>query len=295
MTTKCGFIAVLGAPNAGKSTLINQIVGGKVSIVSNKVQTTRQRILGITIQDQTQLVFVDTPGIFTPKKRLDKAMVHAAWTAGQEADVILVITDASKKSQAQTKAILEQLEGKSVILALNKIDQIKRDALLAMTAEFSTYSFIDHFFMISALTNDGVADLVKYVSDHLPFSPWLYPEDQMTDLPQRLWAAEITREHIFHHLHQELPYDTFVETENWEEFDNGSVKINQVIYVAKESQKSIVLGKKGHQIKTIGAAAREELSLLLERPVHLFLHVKHMEDWQSRPMAYRLMGLEYKV
>lgn len=292
--TKCGFIAVLGEPNAGKSTLINQIVGGKVSIVSHKVQTTRQRILGLTIHDQTQIILVDTPGIFDAKKRLDRAMVNAAWSAGHDADLIILLTDVSQKSQKATKEILNQLDNRRILLVMNKIDQVKRETLLALTAQYADYKNIDRIFMISALNNDGVEDLVAHIVDHLPQGPWLYPEDHMTDLPQRLWAAEITREQLFLQLHHELPYDTMVETEAWEEFNNGSVKISQVIYVARESQKSIVLGKRGHQIKAISEAARGQLSQLLDRTVHLFLHVKHLDDWQNRPAAYRLMGLDYQ-
>jgi GTP-binding protein Era len=293
--TRCGFVAILGAPNAGKSTLINQLVGHKVTIVSSKVQTTRQRILGITIHKDAQLVLVDTPGIFAPQKRLERAMVQAAWEASRDADLTTLIVDVSQKSLASSFAILEKLSNRPVILVLNKIDQVKHTVLLEITAKFQTYANITHTFMISALTGDGVPDFADFLASELPISPWLYPEDQLTDMPQKLWSAEITREQLFQRLHHELPYSTMVETEAWEEFENGTVKVNQVIYVARDGQKAIVLGKGGHQIKAISSAAREEMSIFLNRTVHLFLHVKVLEDWTNKPAMYKLMGLDFNV
>ena len=293
--TRCGFIAILGAPNAGKSTLINQLVGHKVTIVSSKVQTTRQRILGITIYDNSQLILVDTPGIFAPQKRLERAMVQAAWEASRDADMTTLLVDVSQKSFASSFAILEKLDSRQVILVLNKIDQVKHTDLLEITAKFQKFPNITNTFMISALTGDGVADFAQFLASKLPLSPWLYPEDQLTDMPQKLWSAEITREQLFQRLHHELPYNIMVETEAWEEFDNGTVKVNQVIYVAREGQKAIVLGKGGHQIKAISSAAREEMSIFLNRTVHLFLHVKVLEDWTNKPAMYRLMGLDFNV
>lgn len=293
--TRCGFVAILGAPNAGKSTLINQLVGSKVTIVSSKVQTTRQRILGITIHEQSQLILVDTPGIFAPQKRLERAMVQAAWEASRDADLTVLIVDVSQKSLVSSFAILEKLGTRPVILVLNKIDQVKHTVLLEITAKFQIFTNISHTFMISALTGDGVSDFADFLAKEVPASPWLYPEDQLTDMPQKLWSAEITREQLFLQLHHELPYNTMVETEAWEEFENGTVKVSQVIYVARDGQKAIVLGKGGHQIKAISSAAREEMSVFLNRTVHLFLHVKVMEDWTNKPAMYRLMGLDFNV
>lgn len=293
--THCGFIAILGAPNAGKSTLVNQLVGTKVSIVSPKVQTTRQRILGITIHEDSQLILVDTPGIFTPRKRLEQAMVHAAWEASHDVDLLVLMVDVSQNNLQSCFTILNKLENRSVILVLNKIDKIKHPALLDIAAQFQNFKHVSHTFMVSALSGDGVSDLAHFLAKEVPAGPWLFPEDQLTDMPQKLWAAEITREQIFHQLHQELPYNIMVETEYWEEFDNGSVKINQVIYVAKDNQKAIVLGKGGRQIKDISSDARLEMSTLLNRTVHLFLHVKVVEDWMNKPAMYRLMGLEFKA
>ncbi len=295
MTTKCGFIAILGEPNAGKSTLINFMVGSKVSIVSPKVQTTRQRILGIALYEEAQLILVDTPGIFQPKKRLERAMVDVAWSASSEADLVVVVVDVQDKNLNRSMSILDQLKDRPVILVLNKIDQIKKEKLLETAQSFQKYSNISDVFMISALTGSGVDGLVKKLKNQLPESPWLFPEDQITDLPQRLWASEITREQLYHQLHHELPYETMVETEAWEEFDNGSVKISQVIYVNRESQKSIVLGKGGRQIKSISTTARQEMMEQLERPVHLFLHVKVVENWLEKPALYRLMGLNFNA
>ncbi|MBX3487210.1 MAG: GTPase Era [Candidatus Paracaedibacteraceae bacterium] len=292
---KFGFIAVVGEPNAGKSTLINQLVGQKVSIVSPKVQTTRQRILGIAISGEAQLVLIDTPGIFAPKKRLDRAMVASAWEAGKDADQIILIVDASQKSQARSLEILKGLEGRKVILAMNKVDAVDKAKLLKLAQNYSTFDNVSEIFMISALTGDGVTDLMAHLVDQAPEGIWMFPEDDITDMPQRLWAAEITREQLYHQLHQELPYETFIETEAWEEFDNGDVKINQVIYVNRDSQKSIILGKRGSKIKEISQAARTELAGLLGRKVHLYLYVKVAEDWSEKAAFYRNAGLDFNA
>lgn len=294
--TKCGFIAVVGAPNVGKSTLINALVGAKVTIVSPKVQTTRNRILGVALEGDTQLILVDTPGIFdTPKRRLEKAMVRSAWDSLRDADGIMVMVDVSQKHFEDTEMILSRLENykKKAVLVLNKIDLIPRENLLALAEKFSRPE-LDRVFMISALKGDGIQDIKTYWTGELPEGPWLFPEDQLTDLPLRFLAAEITREEIFNRLHQELPYSIWVETESWEEFQDGSVKITQVIYVQRESQKPIVLGKGGQQIKAIGAAARRQLIDILERPVHLFLQVKVKAGWIEDPRLYKSIGLEFK-
>lgn len=297
---RCGFVAVLGEPNAGKSTLINQLVGQKVSIVSPKVQTTRQRILGIAMEQGSQIILIDTPGIFLPKKRLDRAMVAAAWDAGKDADIVMVLVDAGEKDQRRSNYILKQLnespnKNQRLFLIFNKVDTVEKPRLLELATDFGQYDRVEKIFMISALTGDGVIDLQRLLAEGMPVGPWLFPDDQISDLPQRLWASEITREQLYHQLHQELPYETYVETEAWEEFDNGSVKINQVIFVNRDTQKSIILGKKGQMIKAISQAAREELSSLLDRPVHLFLHVKVAENWAERSGAYRLMGLDFNI
>ena len=292
---KFGFIAVVGEPNAGKSTLINQLVGQKVSIVSSKVQTTRQRILGIAISGEAQLVLIDTPGIFAPKKRLDRAMVASAWDAGKDADQIILIVDASQKSQARSLEILKRLEHRKVILALNKVDAVDKAKLLKMAQQYHAHENVSEIFMISALTGDGVPDLMTHLVKETPEGIWMFPEDEITDMPQRLWAAEITREQLYHQLYQELPYETFIETELWEEFDNGDVKINQVIYVNRDGQKSIILGKRGVKIKEISQAARTELATLLGRKVHLYLYVKVAENWSEKSSFYRNMGLDFNA
>lgn len=294
--TKCGFVAVIGAPNAGKSTLINGLVGSKVTIVSPKVQTTRNRILGIALDGESQIIFVDTPGIyFSPKGRLEKAMVQSAWESLQDTDGIMVVVDASQKSFEETEKILAHLQDhpKTIALVLNKIDLIPKEKLLSLAQTFSR-PFIARIFMISALTGDGVQDIKSYWAQAVPEGPWLFPEDQLSDLPQKLLAAEITREEIFHRLHQELPYSIWVDTESWEESQDGSVKIRQLIYVQRESQRPIVLGKGGRQIKTIGERARQQLTSILERPVHLFLQVKVKENWIEDPRLYASIGLEFK-
>lgn len=295
---RCGFVALVGAPNAGKSTLLNAMIGAKVSIVSPKVQTTRSRVLGITIEGDSQLLFVDTPGIFTPKKRLERAMVAAAWQGAHDADMVVLLVDAAQRVlDEDTRAIVAQLkaEGRPAILALNKIDLIRRDRLLALAEELNREGAFSDIFMISALTGDGVDHLRRFLAARLSEGPWLYPEDQLSDMPMRLIAAEITREKIFRQLHQELPYATAVETESWEEFDDGSVKVSQVVYVEREGQKAIVLGKGGTRIKAIGAAARRDLEILLERRVHLFLFVKVREHWGDDPERYRTWGLDYNA
>lgn len=295
--TECGFITVIGSPNVGKSTLINALVGSKVTIVSHKVQTTRNRILGIALEGETQLILVDTPGIFEdPKRRLEKAMVKSAWDSLGDADGVMVLVDVSHKNFTDTDRILSYLQKyqKKVVVVLNKIDLIQREELLSIAQHFSR-SEIDRVFMISALKKDGIQDIKNYWAKNLPEGPWLFPEDQLSDLPERFLAAEITREELFHRLHEELPYSLWVETDSWEEFKNGSVKIVQSIYVQREGQRSIVLGKGGGQIKAIGEAARKQLTYILERPVHLFLHVKVKAGWMDNPRLYASIGLNFKV
>lgn len=293
---RCGFVALVGAPNAGKSTLLNAMIGSKVSIVSPKVQTTRTRVLGITITGDAQLIFVDTPGIFTPKRRLDRAMVAAAWQGAEDADVIGVLYDVSRRGiDDDTLSIVTRLkdQGRKAILILNKIDLVKRDVLLGIADKFQQMDVFTDIFMVSASTEDGVAHLKKFLADRLPEGPWHFPEDQISDMPMRLLAAEITREKLFLQLHQELPYSATVETEVWEEFDDGSVKISQVIFVQRESQKAIVLGKGGQRIKSLGQSARGELQKMLERRVHLILFVKVREGWVDDPERYSAWGLDF--
>ncbi|MCG6115727.1 MAG: GTPase Era [Mesorhizobium sp.] len=294
-TTRSGFVALIGAPNAGKSTLLNQLVGAKVSIVTHKVQTTRAIVRGIATHEQTQIVFIDTPGIFKPKRRLDRAMVTTAWGGAKDADFVLVMIDAERGLRGDAEAMLESLKdvGQPKILVLNKIDRVKREELLALTAQANEKATFARTFMISALTGSGCKDLLAYLAGALPEGPWYYPEDQISDLPMRQLSAEITREKLYLRLHQELPYSSHVETEKWEERKDGSVKIDQVIYVERDSQKKIVLGHKGETIRAIGQAAREELAGILEQKVHLFLFVKVRENWGDDPERYREMGLEY--
>ncbi len=293
--TRCGFVALIGAPNAGKSTLLNQMVGEKVSIVSPKVQTTRARITAIAIWENAQIIFVDTPGIFRPRRRLDRAMVEAAWGGAGDADRVVLLIDAERGIGADDERIIEGLnaDGRKALLAINKIDTVRRDSLLELSARLNGMFPFDETFMISALKGDGILDLKEYLAHHLPEGPWLYPEDQLALVPQRLLAAEITREKIYLRLHQELPYATTVETESWEEREDGSVRISQVIYVERPSQKAIVLGKGGRTIKALGAAARQELEEILGRRVHLFLFVKVRERWEDDPERYREMGLDF--
>ena len=293
---RCGFVGIIGAPNAGKSTLVNQLVGAKVSIVSPKVQTTRVRVMGIVNHDDTQMVFVDTPGIFAPKKRLEKAMVAAAWQGMQDAEVTILLVDVSKgKINADTRAIIERLKAtdRKIVLALNKIDMVKKEKLLELVTTLNAEGIFSDVYMISALTGDGVKRMMDDLAARMPAGPWMFGEDQISDMPMRLLAAEITREKIFLQLGDELPYASTVETESWEEFDNGSVKVSQTIYVMRDTQKAIVLGKGGTRIKKIGQDAREELEEILERRVHLSLFVKVREKWTDDPARYAAWGLDF--
>ncbi len=293
--TRSGFVALIGATNAGKSTLVNRLVGAKVSIVSHKVQTTRAVVRGIAIHDKTQIVFMDTPGIFKPRRRLDRAMVTSAWGGAKDADIILLLIDSERGIKGDAEKILEGLKEvkQPKILALNKVDRVKPEVLLQLTAQANEIVAFDHTFMISATTGSGCDDLMNHLANALPAGPWYYPEDQISDLPMRQLAAEITREKLFLRLHQELPYSSHVETEKWEERKDGSVRIEQVIYVERDSQKKIALGKGGEAIKAISMAARKEISEILEQPVHLFLFVKVRENWGDDPERYREMGLDY--
>lgn len=295
LPTRSGFVALIGAPNAGKSTLVNQLVGTKVSIVSHKVQTTRAIVRGIAIHDRTQIVFIDTPGIFTPKRRLDRAMVTTAWGGAKDGDLVLVLIDAERGVKGDAEALLDALADRHghKVLVLNKIDQVKRETLLHLTAAIHEKVKFDETFMISALTGSGCADLMDYLARTLPEGPWYYPEDQISDLPMRQLAAEITREKLYLRLHQELPYASHVETERWEEKKDGSVRIEQVIYVERDSQKKIVLGHKGETIKAIGQASRLEIAGILDQKVHLFLFVKVRGNWGDDPERYREIGLEF--
>ena len=292
---RCGFVALIGAPNAGKSTLLNALVGSKVSIVSRKVQTTRSPLRGIAVEDDSQLIFVDTPGIFQPRRRLDRAMVAGAWSGARDADIVALMIDARKGLDDEADAILAQLAEvkQPKILVLNKVDVVERASLLALAKNANERARFEATFMISALTGDGVRDVKKWLAVHVPPGPWLYPADQMTDAPLRQLAAEITREKLFDRLHQELPYQSTVETESWAERKDGSVRIEQTIYVERESQRKIVLGKGGATIKAIGAEARKEIAAMIEAPVHLFLFVKVREGWENDPDRYRSMGLEF--
>lgn len=297
--TRCGYVAILGAPNVGKSTLLNRLVGSKVSIVSPKVQTTRTRILGIALEGPAQIVYVDTPGIFfTPRRRFERAMVAAAWQGAADADLVLLLVDASRRQLGEdTERILGGIErsGRKAILVLNKIDLVRRDALLALSEKLHATGLFTDIFMISAETGDGVIDLPRALAPRLPEGPWLFPEDQLTDMPQRLLAAEVTREQLFRQLHQELPYALTVESEGWEEFKDGSVKIDQAIFVERESQKPIVVGKSGARIKMVREGAQRELQAMFERRVHLFLHVKVRENWAEERGRFRDLGLDYDV
>jgi GTP-binding protein Era len=307
MTKRCGFCAIIGAPNAGKSTLINALVGSKVAIVSPKVQTTRMPVRGIAIAGETQIVFVDTPGIFRPRRRLDRAMVNSAWAGAEEADALLLVVDAAdltgnanSPAARDTMAILEGLKqgqekrkGAGKALVLNKIDGMKRTDLLPLVEKFHAEGVFEDVFLISALKGEEVGDVASWVAARMPQGPWLYPEDQAADIPSRLLAAEVTREKLYLRLHDELPYASAVETEKWEERRDGSVKIDQVIYVQREGQKAIVLGKGGQTIKTIGALAREELETLFGHRVHLFLFVKVREDWAENSEHYKEIGLDF--
>lgn len=294
--TRAGFVALIGAPNAGKSTLLNALVGSKVSIVTHKVQTTRALVRGIVIHDHVQIVFVDTPGIFSPKRRLERAMVSTAWGGAADADVIAFLVDAKRGLTDEDRAILARLKDfpaeRLRVLILNKVDLVRRDTLLALAKEANEMEGFARTFMISALSGDGVPDVLDYLAAAMPAGPFLYPEDQMTDLPLRFLAAEITREKLTLRLHDELPYRSTVETEKWAETANG-VRIDQTIYVERDTQRKIVIGKGGATIKAISMAAREEISKLVDKPVHLFLFVKVRENWSDDPDRYREMGVEF--
>ena len=294
--TRCGFIAIIGATNAGKSTLVNALVGAKVTIVSHKVQTTRTQIRGIAMEGASQLVFIDTPGIFRPRRRLDRAMVDAAWGSASDVDTVALLIDAQKGLSEDVERIVERLaaEHRPLVVILNKVDKVEdKEKLLKLATALSDKLKISKLFMISALSGSGIADLKRYFAETVPYGPWHYPEDDISDAPLRWLASEITRERIYHWLHQELPYETTVETTDWIEKADGSVRIEQTIYVARDSQKSIVLGKGGEQVKKISMEARKELSAIVEKPVHLFLFVKVREAWESDPERYREMGLDF--
>ena len=293
---RCGFVALVGAPNAGKSTLLNTLVGQKLSIVSPKVQTTRRRVLGIATAGASQLIFVDTPGIFAPRRRLDRAMVAAAWQGAGDADLVVVLVDASSgRVDDDSEGLIGRLKdgGRPAILALNKIDLIRRDKLLALSERLNRDGIFTDTFMISALTGSGVEDLRTLLAGRVPEGPWHFPEDQISDMPMRLLAAEVTREKMFLQLYQELPYSSTVETETWEEFKDGSVRIAQVIFVERDSQRAIVIGKGGQRLRKLGETSRLELEEMLERRVHLKLFVKVREDWTDDPERYREMGLDF--
>ncbi len=294
---RCGFIAVIGAPNAGKSTLINRLVGAKVSIVTPKVQTTRSRILGVARLDETQMVYVDTPGIFAPKRRLDRAMVAAAWGGAADADEVVVLIDSERGRGRDVERIVAGFKrsGRRVVLALNKVDLVRRDKLLGLAAGFDADGVFTDTFMISALTGDGVDDLRDDLAARLPEGPWLFPDDQLSDMNDRLFAAEITREKLFLQLRQELPYALTVETEAWQPFEDGAVRIEQIIYVERDSQKAIVLGKQGARIKSVREASGAELAEHFERPVHLFIFVKVRDKWGDDPERYRDLGLDFNA
>jgi GTP-binding protein Era len=293
--TRCGFIAIVGAPNVGKSTLLNRMVGSKVSIVSPKVQTTRTRVLGILITGPAQIIFIDTPGIFRPRRRLDRAMVAAAWGGAADADQVMVLVDSEKGIDADTRSIIDRLKenDRRALLVLNKVDLVKKPVLLDLAAALNAEGLFTDIFMISATTGDGVDDLLAHLGATLPEGPWLFPEDQLSDMPERLLAAEITREKLYLELHQELPYQATVETEGWQEKDDGSLRIDQVIFVQRASQKGIVLGKGGQRVKSIGAASRRELEDILGCRVHLFLFVKVRQNWGDDPERYRDWGLDF--
>jgi GTP-binding protein Era len=293
--TRAGFVAVIGAPNAGKSTLVNALVGQKVAIVSPKAQTTRARLMGIAIADKTQILLVDTPGIFEPKRRLDRAMVAAAWTGAQDADLVLLVIDAAERITAQIEKMIASLSDRQhpLLLALNKIDLVKKPALLALASDLTARLNPDQVFMISAANGDGVADVKKALAEAMPEGPWLYPEDEVSDATDRMIAAELTREQVVNRLYQEMPYSTAIETETWEDRPDGSTVIRQQILVERDSQKAIMIGKGGKRLKEIGAAAREQISQHLGRPVHLFLHVKVNPKWDEDRGLYREIGLEW--
>ena len=298
MTTRAGFVALIGEPNAGKSTLLNRMVGAKVSIVTHKVQTTRTRIRGVAMEGEAQIVFVDTPGLFRPRRRLDRAMVAAAWGGAADADIVVLLIEAHRGMTGGVERILDGLgdiaRGRKVALAINKIDRVRAEELLALTKAMNARFDFAKTFLISAEKGHGVEDLRKWLAGELPEGPWLYPEDQIADLPMRMIAAEITREKLTLRLHQELPYQLTVETENWEEREDGSARIDQIIYVARDGHKGIVLGKRGETIKQVGQAARAELEEFLGRKVHLFTQVKVRPGWLDEAERYSEMGLDFK-
>jgi GTP-binding protein Era len=293
--TRCGFVALIGAPNVGKSTLVNALVGSKVTIVSPKVQTTRTLVRGIAIEGTAQIVLVDTPGIFAPRRRLDRAMVTTAWGGAHDADLVCSLIDAKRGFDDETASLFQKLADvrHRKVLVINKVDTVDKPSLLALTSRANEAQPFDATFMVSALTGSGVADLRTFLAQAVPPGPWLFPEDQIADAPSRILAAEITREKLFLRLHQELPYQLTVETEVWKELRGNALRIEQTIYVERESQRKIVLGQGGRQIKAIGADSRKELAQLFERPVHLFLFVKVREGWADDPERYRQMGLEF--
>lgn len=298
VTTRCGMVGIIGAPNAGKSTLVNRLVGSKVTIVSPKVQTTRTRVMGIATEGATQIILLDTPGIFAPKRRLDRAMVNAAWQGARDGDAVLLLVDVGKgRINDETRAIIEKLNQskRPAALVLNKIDLVDKEKLLALTAELTGLGGFGDVYMISALKGDGVGKLRADLAARMPQGPWMFGEDQITDMPMRLLAAEITREQLFVQLGDELPYDSTVESETWEEFDDGSAKISQTIYVRRDSQKAIVLGRGGARIKSIGARARAELEEMTGRRIHLSLFVKVRDNWGDDPARYRDWGLDFNV
>jgi len=293
--TRCGFVALIGAPNSGKSTLTNALVGAKISIVTHKAQTTRGPVRGIALIGKSQVILVDTPGIFPPKRKLDRAMAQAAWERAGDADLVAVVIDAARNLDGEVEPLLSHLGAvkRPCIAILNKIDLVAKTELLRLTADLQAYALFDRVFMISALSGDGVAELKTYLAEAVPPGPWLFPADQLTDQSLRQGAAETTREKLFLRLHQELPYTLTVETNEWKELADGSIRIEQTIYVERESQRKIVLGAKGRTIKEIGSAARAEIGAMTGTPVHLFLFVKVREKWAEDPERYREMGLDY--
>jgi GTPase len=297
--TRAGFVALIGEPNAGKSTLLNRMVGAKVSIVTHKVQTTRARIRGIAIEGASQIVFVDTPGIFRPRRRLDRSMVKAAWGGASDADIVVLLIEANRGLTEGAQAIIDRLrdempQGKAVALAINKIDRVKAEVLLALAQRMNEAFPFAQTFMISAERGHGVQALKEWLANEVPVGPWFYPEDQIADLPMRMIAAEMTREKLTLRLHEELPYQLTVETEAWEDKPDGSTRIDQIVYVSRDGHKGIVLGNGGETIKSIGVAARAEISTFLDRKVHLFLQVKVRENWQEEAERYSEMGLDFK-
>jgi GTPase len=295
VATRCGYVALIGAPNSGKSTLLNRLVGHRLAIVTPKAQTTRSRLLGIAIEGATQIIYMDTPGIFAPRRRLDRAMVAAAWSGAADADETVLLVEASRVIDKDTHRILDALRenNRRSILALNKIDLVRRDRLLGLAEALSRQGRFDPIFMISGLKGDGVSDVKRHLAAGLPSGPWLFPEDQLSDAPERLIAAEVTREQVFLQLHDEIPYASTVETEQWEDRPDGSARIEQVIYVQRPGQRAIVLGEGGKRIKAIGASARAELERMLERRVHLFLFVKVRQRWVEDRERFEALGLDY--